>query len=192
MFIIFGLGNPGEKYKKTRHNVGFALLDNIRELLNFPSFYFNKKFNAEISEEKTPAFFGNIFSKKDKIVLVKPQTFMNYSGESVQKIMSFFKLNPKNIMVIHDDLDIPFGKYKISANSSSGGHNGVQSIIDHINSQDFIRIRIGIEKKDGRKSRKMSGKKFVLSNFSDEESKKINIISEEILSEIKSIIKNRA
>ncbi|HFC76898.1 MAG TPA: aminoacyl-tRNA hydrolase [Candidatus Moranbacteria bacterium] len=167
--LIIGLGNPGEEYKKNRHNVGFIFLDKIKQDFGFSDFEFNKKFNAKISEKKQASFIKKIFSTNKKIILVKPQTFMNRSGEAIQKIISFYKITSKNIIVIHDDLDIPIGSYKISTKSSAGGHNGVQDIINKIGNQDFTRIRIGIEKKDGRQSRKIPGQKFVLQNFTEEE-----------------------
>ena len=169
--IIFGLGNPGKEYEKTRHNVGFTFLDKLQQNWNLSDFKFNKKFNAEIAEKKSSNFLTEIFSQKKKLMLVKPQTFMNRSGETVQKIISFYKLSSRDIIVVHDDLDFTIGNYKISVNSSAGGHNGIQNIIEKIGTQKFTRIRIGIEKQTGHQFRKIPGQKFVLQNFTPEEQK---------------------
>jgi len=137
MKIIVGLGNPGKKFEKTRHNLGFMVLDKFSRKNKFPKFKMQKEFLAEISEKKIG---------KEKIILAKPQTFMNNSGKSVKILTRTFNLEPKNLFVIHDDLDIPFGKIKISFGRGSAGHRGVQSIIDEIGTRDFVRFRIGIEK----------------------------------------------
>jgi PTH1 family peptidyl-tRNA hydrolase len=171
MKLVIGLGNPGEKYQKNRHNTGFIILDELNEDWSFPDFEFSKKFNADISE--------GIF-EGDKIILIKPQTFMNNSGEAVQKIMSFYKLAPEDILVIHDDLDINFGESKISNDSGPAGHNGVQDIINKIGTQNFKRIRVGIEGEEKRKTRIIPGDVFVLQDFSEEELEKIKELAKEI------------
>src|SRR5689334_19392192 len=140
MKLIIGLGNPGKQYENTRHNAGFIILDEIRKALDFPEFKFDNKFDAEIStgDYKLEAI-------SYKLILAKPQSFMNLSGQAVKKIMDFYKIPVENIAVIHDDLDIELGKYKLSDDASAAGHNGVQSIIDHLGTQKFRRIRVGIE-----------------------------------------------
>jgi len=190
MLLIVGLGNPEEKYKKTRHNAGFIAVDKLRKKWNFPEFKFNKKFNSETSISpplEKGELKGDLKNKllyptnENKTILAKPQTSMNRSGEAVRKIMDYYKLTPENIIVIHDDLDIEIGKYKISANSSSAGHKGVQSIINNLGTQKFKRIRIGVEKIGGRKKRgNISGNKFVLQNFKEEEIKKVKNLAEGI------------
>lgn len=172
MKLIIGLGNPGEKYQKNRHNAGFIILDELKKNCNFPDFEFSKKFNADISEG---------ILEGDKIILAKPQTFMNNSGEAVQKIMNFYKLAPEAILVIHDDLDIDFGNYKISNDSGPAGHNGVQDIIDKVGTQNFKRIRIGIEGEEKRKTRIIPGDVFVLQDFSEEELEKIKNLAKGIM-----------
>ncbi len=181
MKIIVGLGNPGKKYKNTRHNVGFMVLDALAEELGL-TWKTDKKFNADIA-------------KDGDTILVKPLTYMNNSGQSVQAIMSYYNLLPKKLglikkkdadlsealTVIHDELDIGLGKYKITSDSRSAGHNGVQSIINHLKTKNFKRIKIGI-KSDLKE--KMSGEKFVLMNFAKEEQKMIN----EVIDKIKSIL----
>lgn len=171
MKLVVGLGNPGKKYENNRHNAGFVIIEKLKECFEFPDFEFFKKFEAEISE-------GNI--NGEKIILVKPQTFMNNSGESVQKITGFYKLSPENIIVIHDDLDIDFGIAKISNDSGAAGHNGVQDIIDKLGTKNFKRIRIGIEGEEKRKSRKIPGDVFVLQDFSEEELKAIEKLAKKI------------
>lgn len=183
--IIIGLGNPTEKYKNTRHNVGFIVLDILREKLGFQDFSFNKKFDCEISEStRTPLLQKMGLSSEKKIILVKPQTYMNKSGQSVSKIMNFYKLGHENIIVIHDDLDILIGNHKISKGSGAAGHNGVQDIIDKTGTKDFLRVKVGVEKKEGRHSRKIPGQKFVLQDFTDEESKEIQKVAEKISKDI--------
>ncbi len=139
MKLIIGLGNPGKTYEKTRHNIGFIFLDKLQTTWNFSNFSLNKKLEAEISE-------GTLNEKK--IILAKPQTFMNLSGTATQKILAFYKLKPEDLLVIHDDKDIPCGKYKLAFDSSSAGHNGVQNIIDTLGTKQFKRLRIGIENND--------------------------------------------
>lgn len=173
MKIIVGLGNPGEKYENNRHNVGFLILDGINKIMPLPfsDFSFNKKFNAAIAERT--------LSDK-KFIFIKPQTFMNASGESVQKILSYYKATPEDLVVIHDDLDIEIGNYKIQKDVHSVGHNGVESIIHQLGTQNFTRVRVGVEKLGGRKVRNISGEDFVLQDFSPEELEKINFIYPEI------------
>ncbi|EKE16101.1 MAG: hypothetical protein ACD_11C00030G0009 [uncultured bacterium] len=176
MKIIIGLGNPGKQYENTRHNAGFILLDKIREDFALPDFVFNKKFNSEMSEGEY-----QIQDTKCKIMLVKPQTFMNLSGKSVRAILDFYKLSPADIIVIHDDLDIKLGTFKIATNSSSAGHNGVQNIIDTLGTQEFQRLRIGIgQETTNEPSCRIGAHDFVLGKFSNEELKKILELSKEI------------
>lgn len=170
--LLVGLGNPGKKYEKTRHNAGFLVLDEIWKKGEFSEFSFNKKFNAEV------AFSENEGSSR--FILMKPQTFMNLSGESVLSVMNFYKIFPKDIVVFHDDLDIILGKYKLSENSRAAGHNGVADIINRIGTQEFLRVRIGVENKEGRDARKIPGRDFVLRDFSDEEMNEIRNVSDNV------------
>jgi PTH1 family peptidyl-tRNA hydrolase len=176
MLLIIGLGNPGEKYGNTRHNIGFMFLEKIRKKYDFPDFEFNKKFKTEISEKNING---------GKIILCRPQTFMNLSGEAVRNILNFYKSIPADILVIHDDLDIEIGKYKFAEDSSSAGHNGVQNIIDNLGTQKFRRIRIGIANSD--LYSKISPENFVLQKFSPEDKETIEKISEEVLKKIKGL-----
>jgi PTH1 family peptidyl-tRNA hydrolase len=160
MIIIVGLGNPGKKYQKTRHNVGFITINNLQLTIDtFSDWKFKKKFNAEISE-------GKIDSKK--IILVKPRTFMNNSGMAVKLLTKFYAQDPKNLIIIHDDVDLILGKIKISKSHGSAGHKGVQSIIDELKTKSFIRFRIGIKPKVYTLNSKNLDK-FVLKNFTKKE-----------------------
>jgi PTH1 family peptidyl-tRNA hydrolase len=181
MKIIVGLGNPGKKFEKTRHNLGFMVLDRFASKNKFPKFKMKKEFLATVSEKKIG---------KEKIILAKPQTFMNNSGLAVKRI--FEKLRTSNIepltsnlWVIHDDLDIPFGKIKISFGRGSGGHKGVQSIIDEIGRKDFVRFRIGI----GKREVGIRKKEFVLEKFSKKEEKILKKVIELICRAIEMAIK---
>lgn len=157
MRLVVGLGNPGEKYENTRHNIGFRILDKIAEKQGI-GFSFEKKFEAEISEN-------------DNMKLAKPQTFMNESGKAVQKIADFYKIDHNNIIVIHDDVDLEIGKIRISCGGSSAGHKGVQSIIDHLGSEDFWRVRVGVGRDE-----KIPTEEWVLMNFSSDEKGSIDNI----------------
>lgn len=191
MKIIAGLGNPGEEYSKTRHNLGFIFLDHLRKVWDFPEFSENKKFEAEISNGERDG---------DKVILMKPLTFMNLSGKSVRSLLDFYKLEPSDIVVIHDDLDIPAGKYKLTASSRSAGHNGVEDIIEKLGTQDFKRIRIGIgqssEEKlecpldmhpprvDEQSSLRVEAGSFVLGKLTNKEKDEIEKLFPEIEKEI--------
>jgi PTH1 family peptidyl-tRNA hydrolase len=155
MFLIVGLGNPGGKYKKTRHNLGFYAVGEFQKENEFPVFKFSKKFNAEISEGVLD---------KEKVVLAKPQTFMNSSGQAVKKIIKNLKL--KNLIVVHDDIDLSLAKIRISKGAGSAGHKGVESIIKELGRKDFVRIRLGIQPKTGKPKK---AEEFVLKKFNNQE-----------------------
>ncbi|MCX6719614.1 MAG: aminoacyl-tRNA hydrolase [Candidatus Staskawiczbacteria bacterium] len=159
MIIIIGLGNPGAQYKNTRHNVGFMAIDEFAKKNNFPDFELQKKSNAEVSEGT---------AEGEKIILVKPQTFMNESGKSARAIAKNYKLKAKNFIVVHDDADLPVGKIKIVKERGSAGHKGVESVIKAISNKDLSRIRIGISSQ-----KKNDAMKIVLKSFSPAEQKSI-------------------
>jgi peptidyl-tRNA hydrolase, PTH1 family len=140
--LIVGLGNPGNKYAQTRHNIGFDLLDSLAKRWQI-SFSDRKQFQGIYGEG-----FG---SNNAKIRLLKPQTFMNLSGQSVRATIDWFKLPPESVLVVYDDLDLPLGKIRLRLSGSAGGHNGMKSIISHLGTQDFPRVRIGIGKSSGEK-----------------------------------------
>ena len=135
MILILGLGNPGKDYEKTRHNAGFMFLDALASKYSL-SFSFNKKFNAQI--------VGTSIEGED-IIFVKPQTYMNLSGNAALKIANYYKIPAEKIWVIYDDVDLTLGKIRTRQSGSSGGHKGIDSIIDNLNNDNFFRIRIGIK-----------------------------------------------
>lgn len=163
MKLVVGLGNPGKKYEKTRHNVGFMAIDFLQKKLGAPDFKLNKKCKSEIS-------------KTDGLILAKPQTFMNNSGEAVAKLLSFYKIEPEKLTIIHDDLDLELEVARESKNRGSAGHNGVQSIIDALGTKSFARLRIGV----GRPPEKIPPEDFVLQKFEKEEFEKIKKILKEL------------
>jgi PTH1 family peptidyl-tRNA hydrolase len=140
--LIVGLGNPGKKYEKTRHNIGFRVIDELeKQIFDFDTF------------------------------LLKPDNYMNNSGRAIKKYLTHNKISPKDLIVIHDDIDLPFETVKVSKDSSSAGHKGVQSIIDTLGTKDFTRIRIGIKPTI---ERKQETEKFVLENFTKDEEKQLS------------------
>lgn len=135
MKLIVGLGNPGREYENTRHNAGFKVMEQIE-----------KELNVSISMNKFKGLYVKTKYQGEDVLLLKPQTYMNLSGESVKEIMTFFKINIKDILVIYDDLDLPVGKIRLREKGSAGGQNGVKNIIQHLGTQQFNRIRVGIGK----------------------------------------------
>lgn len=131
MKIIVGLGNPGKQYERTRHNSGFMAIDKVAEKLNL---------NIDKKE------FAALTAKNNQVILVKPQTYMNNSGEAVSQIMKYYHIDINDLLIIYDDLDLKYGQLRLRLKGSSGGHNGIKSIINYIHSENFKRIRIGIEK----------------------------------------------
>lgn len=190
MKIIAGLGNPGKEYQNTRHNVGFLCVDFIKSKLgDDKSYEFNKKMNAEISKLE-----ADQFSLPVDLLLVKPQTYMNTSGSAVKKASIFYKVNPKtDLVVIHDDLDIEFGKWKIQKGKGPKQHNGINSIVSELKTEDFWRVRIGIAG-ENLKAIKNQGlpiaDNFVLKPFSKDESQQLTEIFEVIYQELKKLFLN--
>ena len=163
MKVVIGLGNPGKKYEKTRHNIGFIVVDSLR-----------KKFNISDEREKFQALVSEKNIDGEKVIFLKPQTFMNLSGNSVIEIVNFYKLDPKkDIIVIYDDMDLSFGDIRIREKGSSGGHNGIKSIISHIG-EEFIRIKCGIGAKE------KDAVEHVLGEFNQTEQKDLEEILEKI------------
>ena len=155
MKLIVGLGNPGIKYKNTRHNLGYMVVD-----------YFAK--SSGLSWTYNPDWIC-YFAKTEEFVIVKPSTFMNKSGEAAREVLNFFKIEHKDVLAVHDDLDLDFGKIRISHDSQSAGHRGVSSVIESLGSFEFSRLRVGIGHPQG----KIDPEKYVLENFTDEEQKKL-------------------
>ncbi|MBO8164875.1 MAG: aminoacyl-tRNA hydrolase [Brevibacillus sp.] len=154
MKVIIGLGNPGKKYEETRHNIGFMTIDKISD-----------KWSIPVQQNKFRALVGDGRIHNERVLLVKPLTYMNLSGESVGELLSFYKLSAEDILVIYDDLDLPVGKIRLRVKGSAGGHNGIKSIIQHVGTQEFKRIKIGI----GRPEAKERTRDYVLETFSQAE-----------------------
>jgi PTH1 family peptidyl-tRNA hydrolase len=181
--IIVGLGNPGEEYKNTRHNTGRIVLDYVRKEYG-DEFEFNKKINALVSEGKIG---------REKVVFVAPETFMNNSGKSLTQMVKNVKAASK-LIVIYDDFNLPIGRMKISFNRSSGGHNGVESIIKSLKTEAFVRIRIGTAPETAKGLAKVPHgeekvEKFILGPFKDEELRIIRNVSKKTLQAIEVMVK---
>lgn len=151
MYLIAGLGNPGEKFKNTRHNIGREVCEAFRKKQGWPNFNFSKKFNAEISEGKIG---------KEKTLLACPNTFMNKSGQAVSLVAGFYKIKPENVFAIHDDSDIELGRAKLSFGRHSAGHKGVESVIKSLKTINFWRFRIGVGAKKHKEAEKIILRKF--------------------------------
>lgn len=157
MFVIVGLGNPSFRYEGTRHNVGFDVIDMLAD-----------KHGIRIKEKKHKGLCGIGMMEGQKVLLMKPQTFMNLSGESIEAVLNFYKLEPESdLLVIYDDVSLSPGKIRIRKKGSAGGHNGIKSIINHAGTQEFLRIKVGV----GEKPEGWDLADYVLGRFSREERK---------------------
>ncbi|MBO5460987.1 MAG: aminoacyl-tRNA hydrolase [Ruminococcus sp.] len=155
MYIIVGLGNPSKEYEGTRHNVGFDVIDRLAD-----------KYNISVDAKKHRAFIGKGMIAGQKVILAKPQTFMNLSGESVRSLLDYYKIDEESeLLVIYDDISLEPGQIRIRAKGSAGGHNGIKNIIAHLGGQVFPRIKVGV----GEKPSRMDLADYVLSHFSKEE-----------------------
>ena len=154
MYIVIGLGNPGRKYIGTKHNIGFDAITRISD-----------DFNISLNINKHKAICGRGFIGGEKVILAQPQTYMNLSGESVRALVDFYKVSPREIIVIYDDVNLDVGQLRIRRSGSAGGHNGIKSIIQHLGTQEFSRVRIGV----GKKPREWDLVDYVMSKFPDEE-----------------------
>ena len=161
--LIVGLGNPEPKYDRTRHNIGFAAVDELAKIWQMPLTE-NKRFQGQFAEGV--ALGGR------KVRLLKPLTYMNRSGQSVRAVTDWYKLQPQSVLVIYDDMDLPVGRLRMRLSGSAGGHNGMKSIIAHLGGKDFPRLRIGIGKSDGQKGTVS----HVLGKFAPDETKTIEEI----------------
>lgn len=164
MKLIVGLGNIGREYNRTRHNIGFMAIDKIAE-----------KNNIDFSKEKFHGMYAEFSYKGEKVLLLKPQKYMNLSGEVVRDFVRFFKIDVNDILIISDDLDMPVGKIKLKYKGSSGGHNGLKNIALHLGTEEFKRLKIGISN-----DKKMDTKDYVLGKLTEEEMKILNSILDEI------------
>ena len=178
MYIIAGLGNPGKKYVGTRHNMGFEALDAVAA-----------KYNIEIKKAKFNAIYGEGIIENEKVVLVKPQTFMNLSGESIREFKSWYKAENNEIIIIYDDVSLPVGKLRIRAKGSAGGHNGMKSIILQLNSAEFTRIKIGVGSPE---NPDYDLADYVLGKFTKEEIKELIPMAIKTADAVGEIVKNGA
>lgn len=148
MYAVIGLGNPDKEYDKTRHNIGFDVIDELASQMGI-----------EVKTKRHRALCGIGMIGREKVVLVKPQTYMNLSGESVRQVMDFYKLDPEeDIIVVSDDINLETGKLRIRAQGSAGGHNGLKNIIAHTNTQKFKRVRVGVGANEGNLVKHVLGK----------------------------------
>ncbi|MGX9292733.1 aminoacyl-tRNA hydrolase [Bacillus sp. A015] len=154
MIAFVGLGNPGREYEKTRHNVGFMTIDEL-----------SKKWDIPLNQSKFHGQFGTGFVSGQKVLLVKPLTYMNLSGECVRPLLDYYDIPLEHLKVIYDDLDLPTGRIRLRTKGSAGGHNGIKSLIQHLGAPEFDRFRIGI----GRPQNGMKVVDYVLGRFSEEE-----------------------
>lgn len=160
MFLIVGLGNPGSQYEDTRHNIGFKVVDNIA-----------KEYNIEINRQKFKGMCGEGFINGEKVILLKPTTYMNLSGESIREVVDFYKLSNEDILVIYDDISLDVGRLRIREKGSAGGHNGIKSIIAHLGTDIFPRIKVGVGQPN------VDLVNYVLGKFTKEE---MEVLSESI------------
>ena len=153
MKLIVGLGNPGIEYNNTRHNIGFMSIDKI-----------TNTYNIKMDKNKFDGVYGTYEINNEKIIFLKPQKYMNLSGEVVRKFVDYFKINIEDVLIISDDLDLPLGKIKIKYKGSSGGHNGLKNIEQHLNTSEYRRIKVGISN-----DKLINTKNYVLGHFSKED-----------------------
>lgn len=158
MYLIAGLGNPGREYDNTRHNMGFAVIEQLAE-----------EHRIDVSLAKHKALCGKGVIGGQKVILAKPQTYMNRSGESLREIADYYKIEPQDILVIYDDITLDVGQLRVRPKGSAGGHNGMKSIIAHLGTQDFPRVRVGI----GDKPKGMDLADYVLGHFPREEREQV-------------------
>lgn len=160
MYIIVGLGNPGKQYEHTRHNVGFDTIDVLAE-----------RYRISVDAKKYKALYGKGMIEGNKVILAKPQTYMNLSGESVRELIDFYKIDEaEELIVIYDDISLEPGQLRLRAKGSAGGHNGIKNIIAHLGGQEFKRIKVGV----GEKPKGYDLADYVLSRFSKEERQKVD------------------
>lgn len=175
MYLIVGLGNPEEDYSKTRHNMGFNVINKLA-----------KQYEIEVTKKKFKGLYGAGSVENEKVILLKPQTFMNLSGESIREIMDFYKITEEEIIIIYDDMDIEPGTIKIRKLGGAGGHNGMKSVIQHLNTQKFTRIRVGI----GTPKNKEDSINYVIGAMSKEDEEKLDKATTIAKDAIIEIIKN--
>lgn len=174
MFVVVGLGNPGSKYSETRHNVGFSVIDIL-----------SNRYNTKLNKIKFKSIYGEVKMDGKKVLLVKPQTYMNNSGETVLEISKFFKVPVENIIVVLDDIDIDFASLRVRQKGSAGSHNGMKSIIHLLKDEKIPRVKIGI----GRPEEGRDLADFVLGRFSKEEEMDIKEVVEKAADTVECLVK---
>ena len=173
MFLIVGLGNPGSQYEDTRHNIGFKVVDNMA-----------KEYNIEINRQKFKGMCGEGFINGEKVILLKPTTYMNLSGESIREVVDFYKLSNDDVLVIYDDISLDVGRLRIREKGSAGGHNGIKSIIAHLGTDIFPRIKVGVGQPN------VDLVNYVLGKFTKEEMEVLNESIDASTKAAKEIISN--
>ncbi|EOU1683267.1 aminoacyl-tRNA hydrolase [Clostridium perfringens] len=175
MILIVGLGNPGKQYEQTRHNIGFDVID-----------YMANKYNIDVNREKFKGIFGEGFIENKKVILLKPLTYMNLSGESIRELANFYKLEDDEIIVVYDDISLDIGRLRIREKGSAGGHNGIKSIIQNLGGDKFPRVKVGVgQPKDNLVN-------HVLGKFSKEDREHIEKVIPVVSDAIVEIVKNDA
>ncbi len=175
MYLIVGLGNPEEEYSNTRHNMGFNTINKLA-----------KQYNIEINKSKFKSLYGNGIIEKEKVILLKPQTYMNLSGIAIKEVMDFYKINKEELIIIYDDIDIEPGIIKIRKKGGPGTHNGMKSVVNEIKTQDFTRVRVGI----GMPSNKSDLINYVIGKISKDDIEKLEDGTTKAKDALIEIIKN--
>lgn len=175
MFLIVGLGNPGKEYDGTRHNIGFEAIDSL-----------GRKYSIDLNKSKFKGVCGEGFIEGKKVILLKPTTYMNLSGESIREVINFYKIDNNNIIVIYDDISLEIGKLRIREKGSAGGHNGIKSIIANLSTDVFPRIKIGVGQPKG------DLVSHVLGRFNKEEAQDLKEVIDASIKAVEIIIKNGA
>lgn len=175
MYLIVGLGNPEPEYNKTRHNMGFDVINKLA-----------KKYNINLNKNNFNAIYQNAIIEGEKVILVKPQTYMNSSGESVKQFVDFYKIPIENVLVIYDDMDTEIEKIRIRSKGGPGSHNGMKSLIEKLNSEEFPRIRVGI----GRPKNEFDRIDYVIGHINEDEYKSLEIGQNKAVDAISYFIKN--
>ena len=165
--LIVGLGNPGPKYDRTRHNIGFEIIDALAKQFPSVSLVENKRFQGEVGEFR---------SGGDRTVLIKPTTFMNNSGQAVRAVLDWYKLDAALVLVVYDDMDLPTGKLRMRLSGGAGGHNGMKSIISHLGTKEFPRLRVGIGSTEKGEARDSAVVSHVLGRFAPEDRKIVDAV----------------
>ncbi len=174
MKLIIGLGNPGRQYEETRHNIGFRVVERL-----------SRQCDIALSSSKFDGEYGQGQVEGEKAALLKPQTYMNCSGDSVAPAARFFKVEPQDLIVVHDELDLPFGRLQVKVGGSTGGHNGLSSIVERLGREDFVRIRVGIGKPD--RKEKVVG--HVLGGFSKDEQAQLDEVAERAVMAVRTLLR---